>query len=389
LRILHTSDWHIGATLKGQSRMAEQIKVFGELIDVAKAEKPDLVIVAGDLFETAAPGAAAQKLLVRTLSALRGTGADVIAVAGNHDHGAAIDALRGWADAAGITLRGTIGTAGDHLVHGKTATGEAWKCAALPFVSQRYAVRATELFDLTAAETGQSYADHLRRLVSALSASFGTDSVNLVTGHMTVVGGKIGGGEREAHTVADYAVPATIFPASTHYVALGHLHRHQRINGGCPIRYSGAPIAVDFGEESYTPGVVIVDVTTSTPARARHIPLGNAIRLKTLRGTLDELRATEVDDDAWLRVYIKEKPRAGLREAAQELFPRALAVHIDPSMTDRAGERPRSRRAGRSPRQLFGDYLTERNHDDAAVTTLFDQLYDKVSTVGGEGQDED
>ncbi|MGH8881354.1 MAG: metallophosphoesterase family protein, partial [Stackebrandtia sp.] len=151
MRILHTSDWHIGATLKGQSRMAEQIAVFGELVELAKTERPDLIIVAGDLFETAAPSAPAQKLLVRTLSALRATGADVVAVAGNHDHGAAIDALRGWADAAGITLRGTVGKAADHLIRGTTAGGESWRCAALPFVSQRYAVRATELFELTSA----------------------------------------------------------------------------------------------------------------------------------------------------------------------------------------------------------------------------------------------
>lgn len=388
MRILHTSDWHIGATLKGQSRMAEQIGVFGELIELTEAERPDLVIVAGDLFETAAPSAQAQKLLVRTLSALRATGCEVIAVAGNHDHGAAIDALRGWADAAGITLRGTVGKAADHLIRGTTAGGEAWRCAALPFVSQRYAVRATELFDLTSAETGQSYADHLRRLLAALSAGFGDDAVNLVTGHLTVVGGKVGGGEREAHTVADYAVPATIFPPTVHYAALGHLHRHQRINGGCPIRYSGAPIAVDFGEESYTPGVVIVDVTAATPATARHVPLTRARSLKTLRGTLEELAGTEVDSEAWLRVFIKEQPRAGLREEVQELFPGALAVHIDPTMTD-GGDTPRVRRAGRSPRQLFGDYLDERGHDDPAVTELFDRLYDKVSTVPAPVQDGD
>ncbi|HZE41350.1 MAG TPA: exonuclease SbcCD subunit D [Stackebrandtia sp.] len=381
MRILHTSDWHVGATLKGQSRMVEQTAVFGEMVELARAEQPDLVIVAGDLFDTAAPSAAAQKLLVRTLSALRSCGADVIAVAGNHDHGGAIDALRGWADAAGINLRGKIGGAGDHLVTGRTRDGVDWKCAALPFVSQRYAVRATELFDLTAAETGQSYADHLRRLIAVLSASFDASAVNLITGHLTVVGGKIGGGEREAHTVADYAVPATIFPAATHYVALGHLHRHQRITGGCPIRYSGAPLAVDFGEESYTPGVVLVDVTPDTPARARHVPLTSATPLRTLRGSLEELREAEVDDHEWLRVYIREKPRAGLREEAQELFPQAISIHIDPAMTDRAAV-PRASRAGRTPRQLFADYLAENNHDDPAVTELFDRLYDKVSTVG-------
>lgn len=381
MRILHTSDWHIGATLKGQSRMSEQYAVFAELVDVAREHKPDLVIVAGDLFETAAPSAPAQKLLVRTLSALRATGADVIAIAGNHDHGAALDALRGWADAAGITLRGTIGSAADHLISGRTAGGESWRCAALPFVSQRYAVRATELFELTAAETGQSYTDHLRRLVAALSVSFDRDSVNLITGHLTVVGGKLGGGEREAHTVADYTVPSTIFPPETHYVALGHLHRRQKINAGCPVHYSGGPVAVDFGEETYTPGVLLVDVGVDTPAEVTHVPLSEAVPLRTLRGDLDELRKADVDPRAWLRVYVKEKSRAGLRDEVQELFPRALTIQIDPSVADSASRQVRPSRAGRTPRQLFGDYLEEKGVDDPAVTALFDRLYDHVSTV--------
>ncbi|CAM3170246.1 exonuclease SbcCD subunit D [Stackebrandtia soli] len=382
MRILHTSDWHVGATLKKQPRMDEQVAVFAELIAIAKEEKPDLVIVAGDLFETAAPRADAQRLLVRTLSALRATGAQVIAVAGNHDNGAAIDALRGWADAAGIQLRGTVRGRDNHIITGTTDGGERWTCAALPFVSQRYAVRATELFNLTAAEAGQSYTDHLRRLVAELSASFSPDTINLITGHLTVVGGRVGGGEREAHTVADYAVPATIFPPSTHYVALGHLHRRQRITAApCPVHYSGGPIAVDFGEETYTPGVLIVDVAVDVPARVRHIPIKAAAPLATLRGTVAELTEATVDERAWLRVYVREKPRAGLREEVQELFPQALSVHIDPSMTERADGKQRAPRAGRTPRQLFAEYLDERGHDDPAVAALFDELYDNVHTI--------
>ncbi|HIV57354.1 MAG TPA: exonuclease SbcCD subunit D [Candidatus Stackebrandtia faecavium] len=387
MRILHTSDWHIGATLKGQSRMAEQKAVFAELVELAQAQQPDLVIVAGDLFETPTPGAAAQKLLVQTLSDLRETGADVVAVAGNHDHGRAIDALRTWANAAGITLRGTIGRAEDHLIRGTTRDGEDWRCAALPFVSQRYAVRATELFSLSPAETGQSYADHIRRLVAALSTSFSAESVNLITGHLTVVGGKIGGGEREVHTVADYAVPATIFPASTHYVALGHIHRQQQIPGGCPIRYSGAPFAVDFGEETYTPGAVLVDVTRNTPARARHVPIEAAVPLRTLRGTLEQLHDADNDERGWLRVFVDEKPRAGLREEVQELFPNALSIQIDPGRMPNRKQRPLTTRIGRSPHELFRDFLSERGHDDPAVLALFDELHDQVASAPSEDKE--
>jgi DNA repair protein SbcD/Mre11 len=383
MRILHTSDWHVGVTLKGRSRLDEQRAVFAEIVEITREEAPDLVIVAGDLYDTAAPSSAAQKVLTGTLSALRATGSEVVAIAGNHDNGPGLEALRAWAAAAGIHLRGRIGKAADHVITGTTAGGERWRLAALPFVSQRYAVRAAELFELSAADTESAYADHIRRMVAALSQGFAADEVDLVCGHLTVVGGKVGGGEREVHTVADYAVPAAIFPSSTNYVALGHLHKAQAITGPCPIRYSGGPLAVDFGEEDHTPSVTLVDVTCDTPARVRQVPLREAVPLRSVRGTLKELREADVDERAWLRVFVTEPARAGLRGEVAELFPRAVQIHIDPVARPDAAV-PRERRAGRSPGELFGAYLTECGHDDPAVAGLFAELYEHTQTVAAE-----
>ncbi len=379
MRILHTSDWHVGKVLKGQSRMDEHVAVLHQVVEIARAEKPDLVLVAGDLFDTAAPSPDATRVVTRALSALRGTGADVVAIAGNHDNGPALDALRSWAEAAGITLRGTVrDRAGDHLVTGRTAGGEDWRLVALPFLSQRYAVRATEMFALSAAEATQTYADHVGRLVAALTQGFDGGAVNLVTAHLTVVGGMLGGGERDAHTIQAYAVPATVFPSSAHYVALGHLHRRQGVLGPCPVHYSGAPLAIDFGEEENTPSVTIVEVTATTAAKTRDVPITSATPLRTLRGTLAELSTVDTGA-AWLRVYVREKPRAGLREAVQDLLPRALEVRIDPAMTADDEAPQRAQRSGRAPRDLFADYLASRGHADPDVAALFDRLYGEVS----------
>jgi DNA repair protein SbcD/Mre11 len=381
MKILHTSDWHIGKVLKGQSRTAEQIAVLGEVVDVAQAERPDLVLVAGDLFDSAAPTPEATRIVTRALSALRGTGAAVVAIAGNHDNGAALDALRPWADAAGIQLRGTVRSAADHVIDGSTAGGEAWRLAALPFLSQRYAVRATEMFELTAAEATQTYTDHLARLIGVLCGGFGGGTVNLVTAHLTVVGAKAGGGERDAHTIQAYAVPATIFPTSAHYVALGHLHRRQQVIGPCPVHYCGSPLAVDFGEEQNTPSVTIVEVTAQTAAKTRDVPIGAAVPLRTVRGTLEDLSSMDTGE-AWLRVYVLEHPRAGLREEVQELLPRAVEVRIDPEMIPGSGSAATAvQRAGRSPRELFADYLNSIGHSDEGVRALFDQLYDEVHSA--------
>ncbi|WKU04871.1 exonuclease SbcCD subunit D [Micromonospora sp. HUAS LYJ1] len=380
MKILHTSDWHVGKVLKGQSRAEEHKQVLAGVIEIAHAERPDLVIVAGDLYDTAAPSPEATRLVTRALTALRRTGADVVAIGGNHDNGNALDALRPWAEAAGITLRGGVrDNPAEHVVDGVTAGGERWQLAALPFLSQRYAVRAVEMYELTAAEATQTYADHLGRVLEKLTEGFTEpDRVHLVTAHLTVVGASTGGGERDAHTVLGYAVPASVFPGTAHYVALGHLHRSQRVIGPCPIRYSGSPIAVDFGEQENVCSVTLVEVGATSAARIREVPVSAAVPLRTVRGTLAQLAAAD-PPEGWLRVFVREQPRAGLREEVQELFPRALEIRIDPELLPTPGSGTRvAQRAGRSPRELFADYLDSRGHEDDEVRDLFDELLEEV-----------
>ncbi|MFC0003979.1 exonuclease SbcCD subunit D [Micromonospora siamensis] len=380
MKILHTSDWHVGKVLKGRSRLDEQKQVLAGVIEIARAERPDLVIVAGDLYDTAAPTPEATRLVTRALTALRRTGADVLAIGGNHDNGQALDALRPWAEAAGIVLRGSVREdPAEHVIDGVTGAGERWQVAALPFLSQRYAVRAVEMYDLTPAEAHQTYADHLGRLLGRLTEGFTEpDRVHLVTAHLTVVGASTGGGERDAHTVLGYAVPATVFPGNAHYVALGHLHRSQRVIGPCPVRYSGSPLAVDFGEQENVPSVTLVEVTASTAARIREVPVPAAVPLRTVRGTLAQLAEAEAPE-GWLRVFVREQPRAGLREEVQELLPNALEIRIDPELVPAPGSGTRTaQRAGRSPRELFGDYLDSKGHTDQGVRELFDELLEGV-----------
>jgi exonuclease SbcD len=382
MRILHTSDWHVGKVLKGRTRHEEHIRVLAQVVDIARAEQPDLVIVAGDLYDTAAPAPDSIRVVTRALTALRQTGAEVVAIGGNHDNGPALDALRPWAEAAGIVLRGSVRDNPDELlITGRTATGEGWQLVALPFLSQRYAIRAAEMYDLTAAEASQTYADHIARLIARLSERFADPgTVNLLTAHLTVVGASTGGGEREAHTVLGYAVPATVFPAGAHYVALGHLHRSQQVIGPCPVRYSGSPLAVDFGEEENVCSVAVVDVGVDRAARVRDVPVTAAKTLRTVRGTLDQLATVKLPD-AWLRVFVRETPRVGLREDVQELLPNALEVRVDPDMVPDPKAAQLAQRAGRSPRQLFGDYLDSRGNTEDGVRELFDELYDEVSSL--------
>ncbi|MDT7596895.1 MAG: repair protein SbcD/Mre11 [Pseudonocardiales bacterium] len=383
MRFLHTADWHVGKTLKGHSRLDEQEQVLREIVRVVREQELDAVLVAGDLYDSAAPSAPAQKLVVRTLMALARTGAEVIVIAGNHDHAATLDAYRPFAGAAGITLVGSVRSAEQGGVVEFTArTGEPVTVAVLPFVSSRYAVRAAELVANTPAEHTGAYDQQLRDILAVLSGGFRTDAINLVMAHLTVLNATFGGGERTAQSIFEYAVPATVFPSDAHYVALGHLHRRQIMAAPSPVHYCGAPLAVDFGEQEYEPVVCLVEATPSTPARVTDIPITAARRLRTLRGTVEELGALAgtVGEDL-LRVWVREPARAGLREEVTGLLPNALEVRIEPEFaTPVSGSRPASGPGvERTALELFGEYCATRNTDDPRLNVLFARLHDRVT----------
>jgi exonuclease SbcD len=254
--------------------------------------------------------------------------------------------------------------------------------AVLPFLSQRYAVRAAELVANSPAENTGAYDQQVRDIVGALTAGFRTDAVNLVMAHLTVLGGTFGGGERAAQSIFEYSVPAAVFPADAHYVALGHLHRRQALAAPVPVHYPGAPLAVDFGEQDNTNVVLLVEATPTTPARVTEIPITAGRRLRTVHGTVAELAALRgtVGDDL-LRVWVREQARAGLREEVTDLLPNALEVRIDPEFAAPVtGSRPASGPgADRSPGELFHEFLGTRAVADRRVEELFARLHDRVS----------
>jgi DNA repair protein SbcD/Mre11 len=205
--------------------------------------------------------------------------------------------------------------------------------------------------------------------------------VNLVMAHLTVTGAVFGGGERAAQSIFEYHVPASIFPVEAHYVALGHLHRRQQLPAPCPVHYSGAPLAVDFGEQDNTGVVCLVEASPGVPARVTDIPISAGRRLRTLRGTVAELAALAptVGDD-YLRVWVREPARAGLRDEVLAVLPNALEVRIDPEFTAPvAGARPAGRPGvERTPGELFAEYCASRSIVDPRVAALFARLHDRV-----------
>jgi exonuclease SbcD len=387
MKILHTADWHVGKLLKGASRLDEHRRVLAEIADVARREAVDLVVVAGDVYESAAPPPEAQGVALHALLALRDTGAKVVVIAGNHDNALQFDALRPLMVELDITMLGlpTRPDAGGVIEVAARAGGDECACVALlPFCSQRYIVRATELMAGDAASNAGDYAQRMQALLHALSTDFSAATVNVVVAHCMARGGKLGGGERDAQTIEPYWVSGAAFPAA-HYVALGHLHLTQEIPGGAPIWYSGSPIQVDFGEVDDDKHVLLIETSPTTPAKVRRVPLETGARLAIVEGTLDELaaRAARLGADTFLRVVVREPARAGLAdEVRARLGERVVDVRLDPPPPEGADPMSaggdRSRR-DRNPHDLFRSFLAESGYDDDRLLALFDRLLDTAT----------
>jgi exonuclease SbcD len=384
MKILHTADWHVGKVLKNQPRIDEQRAVLADLVRVASDEDVELVLVAGDLFETTAPSPQAQGLVMQTLMALRAEGRQVVVLAGNHDNSRLVQDV----------YRPVLGELGMHVIgtpqrpdRGGTLTltmrsGEQAVVAALPFLSHRVAVRAAEVLLHDPSQHNQDYANRVRAIIDTLSAGFTSDTVNLVTTHTTVLGGRWGGGERAVQTLLGYEVPPDAFPTRTHYAALGHLHRFQEIGGPCPIAYSGSPLALDFGEEANESMAVVVQATPDTRASIRPVPVRGGRPLATLRGTLDEVVAAgEEAGDAFLRVILTQKASAGLADLVREKLPNTLDVQIDEKFRASAQTGAVRSRIGRTPTDLFADFLSEREIEDPRLGAMFAELLDE--STGG------
>jgi DNA repair protein SbcD/Mre11 len=388
MRILHTSDWHVGRTIRGRSRADEHRAVLAEIAGIAHEREVDLILVAGDQFDTGAPSAESEAIVYRALLDLAATGAHVVVLAGNHDNPRRWSAVRPLLELGNVHLASTI-TRPDQggVLDLPTRSGEVARVALVPFLSQRAIVTGDQLMGGDASQQAGTYAERARRIIGALTADFGSgDTVDVITAHLTVASGapSLGGGERHAHTIFDYVVPPQAFPAGTHYVALGHLHLPHRVPGPAPTWYCGSPLHLDFGEaDRGAKQVLLVEVTADTPARVEGVPLSSGRRLRTLRGSLEQVlaRRDAVGDDL-LRVILDQPPRPGLAEEVREALPHAVDVTV--ARPDDDGEAPADAAVfdaddlRRSPVTLFEEYLADQGIDDPRLGALFHRLLDEA-----------
>jgi exonuclease SbcD len=382
VKFLHTADWHVGRTIRGRSRDDEHRQVLAEIAAIAGDEQVDLTLVAGDIFDTAAPSPASEEIVYRALLDLAEV-APVVIVAGNHDNPARLRAVAPLLSLGRVKVGATIARPDDGGVI--DLPDLAVRIALVPFIGKRGIVRVEEILRLGQAERIGEYAERVADILEALTVGMTPDRVNVVISHLMVAGGEPGGGERTAH-LFDYSVPALAFPGHLSYVALGHLHRPQKVPAPVPMWYSGSPLQLDFGEGGDRKAVVVVDAEPGLPVVVSTRDLLGGRRLRTLRGTLAQIEAmADTVGDAYLRIELEEPARAGLADEVRAILPEAVEVRL--AVLASEAERAVPQRLGRDPSELFRDYLGVRKVEDPRLTALFDELLvEALDHPGGGGE---
>jgi exonuclease SbcD len=383
MRILHTADFHAGRTLRGLDRTPEIRAALGEIADLARSERADAVLVAGDLFDSVNPSADAESAVYDFFLRLKELGVPAVAIAGNHDSAsrlAGLSRLLGW---VGTQLVAQMTSNPLDVVRTVTARdGTELVVAAFPFLSERRLVRYGDLVGGDVGQWRQKYRDGMGFFMNHLARGFRPNAVNTLMLHATVDGSSPSGSERDFlfDVTNAYTVSAQSFPAGAQYVALGHIHKPQQPCETPPAYYPGSIIELDFGEAGERKSVNLVEVEPGRPARVHVLPLSSGRPLKVVRADLDDLDrklAAVKDFPGLLKVVVEVPggaPMPGLKDRVLRALPNTLAIE-----TERVGEAPRTttrERDGLTPMQLFERYYHERrgvNELPASLRAAFDE----------------
>lgn len=373
MKILHTSDWHIGRALYGRKRYEEFEQFLNWLIGCVEAESVEALLVAGDVFDNGTPSNRALELYYRFLCRVSIAGCrHVVVTAGNHDSPSLLNAPREVLRFLDVHVVGCMAEAAeDELVVLNDADGKAELIVcAVPYLRDR---------DIRRAEAGETFEDKERKLVEGIRdhyrlvgeaavakrAELGWNLPIVAMGHLFTSGGQTveGDGVRELYVGTLGQVRADIFPDCFNYLALGHLHVAQRVSGSDVRRYSGAPLQMSFGEAGQRKIVVAVNIDPDG-VTVQEIPVPGFQLLATVRGDWGRIteRIAELKRDAspvWLEViYEGDEVIGNLQERLRELVD-GTSLEILRAKNMRLVERTLSRMA------------TEETLDDLTVDEVF------------------
>ncbi|MFD4431514.1 exonuclease SbcCD subunit D [Nocardia sp. NPDC058497] len=353
MRILHTSDWHIGRTFHGVDLLADQARVLASIAELVAAESVDVVVVPGDVYDRSIPNADAIAVCNRGFEAIRAAGALIVATSGNHDSPARLGAGASFAAAGGLYLCTRVSDA-DRPVLIADAHGEV-AFYGIPYLEP----------EITRAELGvpqaRSHAEILDAAMGRIRADLAgrPGARTVVLAHAFVVGGEATGSERSISVGGVETVSMSAFDGID-YVALGHLHSPQTLSDS--VRYSGSPLPYSFAENSHRKAVWIIDLDADglTAAYRHDLPLVRG--LSRLTGTLDELLTEGEFADAeqhYVSATLTDSTRpVDPMRKLRERFPHA--VHVEWARPEGNPElHYRERVHGRRDVEVAASFLTD------------------------------
>jgi DNA repair protein SbcD/Mre11 len=388
MRILHTSDWHLGRSLEQINRIEEQREFIDCLCKTVEEQNIDLILVAGDIYDTYNPSAAAEELFYDAMDRLNDRGKRaVIVIAGNHDNPERLCAASPLAYKNGVILLGyPYSDAGTYKINGENIkivdSGPGWleisisSCShnavvlTLPYPSES---RLEEILSRDAEESKlqKAYSEKIGTLLIKLSQKFRDDTVNIVTGHFFLRGGKESDSERTLQVGGALTVDPAVLPSNAHFTAMGHLHRPQRIKDSpCPAYYSGSPLAYSFSETDYSKAIYIIDAEPGKECEILPVSLdcGKPLRSwKAEKGIQQAILWCEEgkDKNAWIDLEIHTDRILTMEEQKmlRELNPGI--INIRPIIKNAATEAINFvNRENKKIDELFKDYYRAKNSMD-------------------------
>ena len=382
MRILHTSDWHLGRTLHGVDLLDHQAAYLDHLVELARAERVHAVVVAGDVYDRALPPVRAVELLSETLARLAEV-THVILTPGNHDSASRL----GFAAAVmrpEVHVRARVADVGSPVVVPGDDGAEAWVYA-LPYLDPDATRRALSPDpDDPEQDLPRSHAavmsaalDRVRGDLAARRAAGGDGRV-VVAAHAFVVGGEPSESERDIRVGGVDSVPAGVF-AGADYVALGHLHGPQQVSGaGAVARYAGSPLAYSFSEVNHRKSTALVTLGSSADdgVQVELVAAPVARPLADLTGTLEELLSGKHDAHAgsWVRATVTDvdRPR-DLQQRLESRFAHLLVCRHQPAGPRAGAATLRTVTAASDPVDVVSDFVrhvTARDPQPAEAQVL-------------------
>ena len=291
MRILHTADWHVGKSLERINRINEQREFIEYLCNLVDEENIDLVLIGGDIYDTYNPPAVAEELFYYAIDRLSNEGKrGVVVIAGNHDNPDRLEATLPLVCKNGIFVLGypktnilqykgncknvKIVNAGEGFIEISIPNcNHNAVILTLPYPSE---ARLEEVLNDNTDENliQKAYSNKVGYILKKLSQNFRNDTINMVLGHIFLMGGKESDSERTIQVGTAMTVNLSSLPKNAHFVALGHLHRPQTIkNEYCPVFYSGSPLAYSFSEADYSKAVYIIDAKPNEEAKVTPVYL--------------------------------------------------------------------------------------------------------------------